>query len=448
MHAWQAFLEAQERELGKVTVDKWLKPLKLVHFDACNIYLEAQDSFQVLWFDEHIRPKLDVLLNNNNTPIEVHLKTVAAAGQGGRKGNGKDRDSSPPKFSLSFDSLDPTATFENFVPSPQHELIYKLLTRLSENQESEDLGEFNPVYLHGGSGVGKTHLLMAAAEAMRRRGLLVNYTRAETFTQHLVSAIRASQMHTFREAYRKIDALIIDDLDVIGGKAATQEEFFHTFNTLHVAGKQIILAAQASPQELSDMEPRLVSRFEWGIVLPVDPPDRETMVEIAHKKAIALDCPLNKPMLSFLVDSFSNTNSITRAIEALLLRTHLQLNQGKRHSPTTLSVETAKHLLSDLLKEEQEQKLDANKIVASVAKHYGIRIEDVLSKSQSKECVLPRKLAMYLCRLRLKMPFTQIGKFFTRDHSTVMSSVKAIEKSINISGNELASAAASINKLL
>lgn len=310
MKAWDNFLAVQETEVGAEVVAKWLRPLKVVKFDACNLYLEAKDSFHAMWFEEHVRPKLQTrLLNNNGRRIMVHLAVAGAPDKTGSqkgKGNKAQAAAAPTPFSLAYDTLDPYCTLERFVVSEANELVFRLVSEVTGFDASQGTVEasrrvlctFNPIYLHGPTGSGRTHLMMAMAHALRHQRMNVVYARAETFTQHVVSAIRAGEMRTFRQAYRDIDALLLDDVHVFSRKGATQEELFHTFNTLHVAGKQIILSAHCSPQELQLIEPRLVSRFEWGIVLPVEALGREGSAQALHAKADALHFPLSSAMSS------------------------------------------------------------------------------------------------------------------------------------------------------
>lgn len=458
MRAWEEFLSHQEKELGKEIVDKWLRPLKVVRFDACNLYLEASDSFKALWFEEHIRLKAQTrLFNNNRKQIKVHIAVanLKETSTLKRKKNSKVSIATP-TFSLRFDEIDPEAQFDTFLPSQNNLLAYKLLTETS-GLNSETLASlnpttlppmFNPIYLCGRSGTGKTHLLMATANALKKAGFSVLYVKAETFTEHVVNAIRTGEMQTFRKAYRNIDALLIDDIEVFSRKGATQEELFHTFNTLHVENKLIILSASSAPQELKFIEPRLVSRFEWGIVIPLQMSDKEAMRHILLRKAEKIDFPLDEKVISFLLDTFGNNNkTLLRALEALVLRTHL--NQGLGHPPTLpLSLKTAQNFLIDLIQEEEKAVLTPGKIIRTVSEYYGIRMDDILSKSQARECVLPRQIAMHLCREKLNLPFMKIGDIFSRDHSTVMTSVKQIQKGIESKSQEIAGSIKAILKLL
>ncbi|KIC73835.1 Chromosomal replication initiator protein DnaA 1 [Neochlamydia sp. EPS4] len=448
MHAWNEFLALQEIELGSETVHKWLKSLRIIRFDAANLYLEAKDSFQALWFEEHMRQKiLTKFVNNNNKKIKVHLSVANSLPRKAKSSSLKSAAlSSHAPFALCFDELDPYCTFEHYVSSEKNILVEKLLLSLAHSGPSKELGTFNPIFIHGSSGAGKTHLLMATAQALRSQGLHVLYSRAETFTEHVVSAIRVGEMSIFRQAYRNSDVLIIDGVQEFSKKGATQEEFFHTFNTLHLDNKQIILSANCSPAELTYIEPRLVSRFEWGVVLNLFPLSKEELALAIRKKAQFFNFPLHAKIIEFLLDNFpSSSKALIRALEALVLRSHLN-EQMAKHSTVGITVPIAKQILSDLLIEEKQYVLTPDKIIKSIAEIFGIKAEDILGKAQSRDCVFPRQLAMYLCRQTLQMPFTKIGDIFSKDHSTVMSSVRLIKKGMEMNDKDIISAYQSIQK--
>ena len=418
MKLWDAFLQRQEKELGPHTVAKWLKSLKVLQFDAANLYLEAKDPFHISWFEEHVRPKLSRQLLNNQKRIKVHLSLPT---EPPKKQRAKPSVASP--FTLTFDSLDPQCTFENFIVSEANLLPYRLLSKVVEEPAL-----FNPIFIHGGAGSGKTHLLMATANSFHSSGKKVIYVRGETFTGHVVAAIRAGEMSHFRQAYRNSDLLIIDDADIFSRKTATQEELFHTFNALHLANKQILISAHSPPGELQFIEPRLISRFEWGVVLPLDSLKGEEIGQLLEKKTKALHFPLHPKALAFLMETFvSGTKSLQQALQALMLRSHLS---HKAQTSTQLTIPQIRQLLADLILEEEKATLTPEKIIQSVAEQFGIRSEDILSKAQTRDCVLPRQIAMALCRSELKLAFIKIGEIFERDHSTVMTSVKAVQKAI------------------
>jgi len=393
MKEWEQFLSRLEEEMGSLR--EWTP--KVVRFDAGNLYLEARDSFQLNWFEEHIRPRLKGFLNYNQRPIKVHVGAE-------KKGAFKKEERRP--LSFSADPLDLEMALENFLPSEQNLVAYQLLT---------EMNSFNPIYLYGPSGVGKTHLLMGTALALQKKGKRVFFVRAATFTEHVVQAIRLGQMQQFRKVYRDIDALAIDDIHLFSRKTATQEEFFHTFNTLHMMGRLILISANGPPMQLSEIEPRLLSRFEWGISLGLKQSDPSLILE---KKAALWKMPLTEELKQFLLEKFPRNPIL--ALQALTLR-----SKG-----TLVHCAMAERLLADLLEKERENQLTPEKLIREVASHYGVTSADLLGKSQTRECALPRQVAMYLCRKRLKMPFQAIGRLFGRDHSTVMSSVKQIQKGI------------------
>lgn len=439
MQQWEKFVNAQEEELGAKTVEKWLRSLRILRYDSCNLYLEAKDTFQLLWFEEHVRKKVNAtLVNGNQKKIKVHI-SLANQHKVQKKGKKTTEQPAPkPTITLTFDSLDPLCKFDHFIVVDANQLTHKLLCKISHDEN--DTTQYNPVYIFGGSGTGKTHLLMAAAQALKGKHQNVNYVRAETFTEHVVTAIRSAQMGLFRQTYRNSDVLLIDDVHLFAGKGATQEELFHTFNALHLAGKQIILSSNCSPAELKHIEPRLVSRFEWGIVLPLEPLNQEALQKALITKSTALEFPLPEKVVEFLLAHFgTNTKSLIRAIEALILRTHLENDHKKKNPSQALTVAMTKTLLADLLKEAQEKTLTTEQIIKRISEHFDIRAEDILGAGRTRDFVLPRHLAMYLCRKKLKLPYSQIGEVFSRDHSTVMSSIKLIQNGVENYDPEIAS---------
>lgn len=440
MQVWEEFLLRLEQDLGVETVKKWLRSLKLLRYDACNLYLEAKDSFQALWFEEHIRPKVVAsFVNNNHKKIRVHIAIATRQNQlstaSPKPNNIRKSPKEIPPFHLTFDTIDPLCTFENFIIHSTNEVTTRVL---KENSSS-----FNPIYLFGSTGSGKTHLLMSLARQLSSLGKKVIYARTETFTHHVVSAIRNGEMHAFRQAYRNIDALLLDDVHVLARKGATQEELFHTFNTLHLNGQRIILASKCPPGELQEIEPRLISRFEWGIVLPLESPVEKELLPVLNQKAKALEYPLSPKVAEFLIEAFpSSPKAVIRALEALILRSHVEHDHYLQFKPMTMQL--AKHYLADLLLAEKQHALSPEKIIQASAEQFGIKAEDILGEAQTRECTHPRQIAMFLCRHHLKLPFEAIGEIFGRDHSTVMSSVNLVKKSIDTRRGDYATVVSSI----
>jgi chromosomal replication initiator protein len=319
-------------------------------------------------------------------------------------------------------------TAENFIVSPSNQILSSLLTTA---KQPEWKSEFNPLFFYGASCCGKTHLLQAFAHNFQNQNLHVLYIKAETFTENVVHAIRTGNMQDFRKEHRHADVLIVDDVEHFAKKSATQEEFFHTFNTLHSQGKQILLSADTSPSLLQNIEPRLISRFEWGLVLPIHKLEKEQIIRMLKTRCKTLSFPLSEAVLHFLLETFSsNIKSLQKSLEALVLRTtHVR--------SSSLTVSQVKDILSDLMEYEKKNALNPHQIVNCVSSFFSLSPEEVLSKSQTHECTLPRQIAMFLCRSELKMPFTKIGEHFKRDHSTVMTSVRSVEDKIQKQDKEL-----------
>lgn len=401
MQVWDSFLSLLEKDLGLQAIDKWVRSLDVVSFDARNLYLQTDDPLKITWFNEYVRPLLKKgLFNNNGREIRVHLRPKEVKETQSLK---------TPSFLISSNRLDPELSFEHFVLSEGNKVPYRLLT-------DDPTPDFNPIYLYGEKHTGKTHLLQAFANKMISEGKKAFYVRAETFTSHVVQAIRLGKMIEFRNIYRNIDVLLVDDIDFLGGKSATQEEFFHTFNALQTVGKQIVISGSKTPPQLSDIEQRLLSRFEWGVTLEVKRGNPKEILSL-KAKLWKLDC--SNDLLNYLSENFPDDPLVP--LQALTLR-----SKGKE-----LTIDSAKALLKDLIAKQEIGALTFEKILKKVSTHFGVTPEDLLGKSQMRETAYPRQIAMYITREELKLPFQKIGKLFGRDHSTVMTSIKQIKKGID-----------------
>lgn len=400
MKAWNQFCESINDKFGRDACRPWLSGCKVIKFDARNLYLELRDAFVRQWFDQYIRPLLnDKLRSESGHAIKVHITLAGLAPKEQSKPTPK------PTFKYLPDLTPSEMSFDTFISDS---IAPKLLKELLENQT-----QFNPVFLYGPPGSGKTHLLTAFANAMKG----AFYVHAQTFTEHVVNAMRTSDMDNFRNTYRNIKALLVDDISILKGRSATQEEFFHTFNALHTAGVQIIVTSRQLPQELMGIEKRLISRFEWGLTLTIEPPTQTELSQILSSRVDLCD-----DANSYVIKHFDTSSKLAKAIEALHLRAHME------NITAPLTELKVAQLLSDLIEQQKKTMLAPQTIVKAVADHFEIRSEDLLGRSQSKECTLPRQIAMFFIRNKLKMPYSKIGEHFDRDHSTVMASCKSIEK--------------------
>lgn len=427
MKSWEDLLSSLEPEIGQETVSQWLRSMKIIRFDAANLYLEAT-PFQQTWFEEQILPRVrSRFCNNNQRPIKIHFESPLSETNDplnhktkpkklpidpNSNLNGKTSD----KVQIEPSPLDPEFSLDRFIASSANSIPIEMAKEIAQTGKTV----FNPVFFFGPSGCGKTHLLMAIAQKLQQSGQKVFYVNAQTFTEHFVRAIRFGHMDQFRNAYRDIDILLMDDIHILARRSASQEEFFHTFNTLHTLEKQIILSAQTSPSQLQDIEPRLISRFEWGIAVNIERPDPSTLHQILVQKAEYLGLPASSELIDFLLKRFqSKPTAPIDALHTLAIRSQ-DFNQAN-----------AEKILTDLLEKESNITISTEMILKETAACFGIRVEDITGKSQTREFAKPRQIAMYLCRNVLNMPFQTIGRIFDRDHSTVMSSVKQVQEAID-----------------
>jgi len=317
--------------------------------------------------------------------------------------------------------IDPRFTFENFVVGSSNEFCYAACRAVADKPGES----YNPLYIHGGVGLGKTHLINAVAnELMRKDHIKIAYRTGERFTNELISAIRNGATHQFREQYRKVDVLIIDDVQFIAGKTSTQEEFFHTFNALHEVHKQIILVSDRSPREMSHLEERLRSRFNWGLVADIQPPNLETRLAILSSKADLAGIKLDKEV-SYLLGSRITNN--VRELEGALTR----LTAYARLTDKPINMDMARHVLRDQLQEDLRT-VSVEDIQKGVANYYKIRLQDMMSKKRNRAVAFPRQIAMYASKELTSLSLPEIGeKFGGKDHTTILYAHRKIDKMRN-----------------
>ncbi len=437
MQLWENFLNSLENEIGKEIVDKWLRPFKIVHFDALSLVLKAQDSFQALWFEEHIRAKArDYLKNSKEKPLKIKIEVEE---------NKEELPSSSnvaATLECNYDPLNPSYTFENFILWEKNFLTFQIFSELvgfdfstyNYDPDNSQQGIYNPIYLHGEIGSGKTHLLHATTLAMQKQNIHVLYVKAETFTEHMIKAMRIGQMQKFRDTYRNSDVFIVDNIEHFANKTATQEEFFHTFNHYHTSGKQVILASKLAPKKLEKIEPRLVSRFEWGIVVSLEELIQDKLPLFLLKKMDLYQLALSKELKDYLLSTFKKPSLLEKALETLSFKSDLE---NRSSFGRVFHLDEGRAIVHKLKEDFNQKSLSCDGIIEAVLDTFDVNREEILGKSQTKEAVLPRQLAMYLLRNKLKMPYVKIGKVFARDHSTVISSVRLIAKGIKNKENKI-----------
>jgi chromosomal replication initiator protein len=405
---WSILQKQLQQELDPEEFATWFLPLKVRDEGKDRLVLVAPNSRFLHTLEESYRPTLDRALSGLHGPrFEVLFLLEEEDGHE----VSTDEILSPSHFN-------PRYLFKTFVVGKSNEFAHAAAKAVAENPSHS----YNPLFLYGGVGLGKTHLLHAIGhEILRNRPQLrVLYLVAEQFVNELINSIRFDRMPAFRERYRTIDVLMIDDVQFIANKERTQEEFFHTFNTLYTSQKQIILSSDSSPRNIPTLEERLRSRFEWGLIADIQPPDLETKVAILQRKAYLENVTLPDEVAEFIAQQ---VRSNIRELEGLLTRVIAYSSLVGR----PLSAALAKETLKDILPEEGK-KPNATEIIKVVARHYDLKIADIKSKSNSQQVVFPRKVAMYLLRHLAQLSFPEIGKLFNdKHHSTVMYSVRDIE---------------------
>ncbi len=422
MNAWSQFLNDLERIIGQKAVARWLRPLRIASFDARNLYLDADDPFQIHWFYEQVDAQLlSRLQAPSGAAIKLHFSVKGRSFD--RLQKKRDSQAERPTTPFKGSHLDPHALLECFWTDDTPHFPLQVIKEWVKKPSPLSLGEDNPLYLYGPLGCGKTHLLAGIAHALKARGLRPFYIHAQTFVEHVVHAFRSSLLQAFRSLYRSIDVLLIDDVHLLARKTGTQEEFFHTFNRLYEDKRPIVMTAHCPAQKLEEIEERLISRFEWGLALPCPTPSKALKKMVIRERSRRFGLNLEPSAHDFLLETFRPLPTLIRALEALALR-------GQHILPAPMTKTTLLTLLKDLITTESAHILSPQVIIECVARYFDLKSEDILSRSQRKECTLPRQIAMYLCRDKLSLPYMKIGKLFSRDHSTVMSSTKLIAKAL------------------
>lgn len=315
-------------------------------------------------------------------------------------------------------NLNPRYTFDAFVVGANNELAYAAAQAVARRPGAA----YNPLFVYGGVGLGKTHLLQAIGNVVVSRGLRVRYVALETFMHELISAIQTKATHIFKERYRNVDVLIVDDIQFIVGREKTQDEFFHTFNELYGSGKQIVISSDRAPKSISTLEERLRSRFEGGMIADIGPPDLETRIAILRAKCASRGPTVPEVCLAYIA---AQVSSNIRELEGMLNRVlaHCDL----RGMPATL--ETTKEVLASVLEKPKHRIIRTERIIETVSQYYSLRPADLIGDSRRKEVVRPRQIAMYLLRMENGFSFPTIGHSFGgKDHTTVMHACGKIEE--------------------
>ena len=409
--------ELLKDETTKISYETWIKNLEIQNADNGNIVLVASSSFQ----KEAIYSRYHDLLTNTFNFITNKDCNVSIIS--------KDEIESDDSMSSDFSSnlgnsnptLNPKYTFDTFVVGNNNRFAHAAALAVAEAPATS----YNPLFLYGGVGLGKTHLMHAIGNSILRKNKNANilYVTSEKFTNQLINSIKDNSNEQFRNKHRNIDVLLIDDIQFIAGKERVQEEFFHTFNALHESGKQIILSSDRPPKEIQLLEDRLKSRFEWGLIADIQSPDYETRLAILRKKAQLDNINIDGEILSNIATKIdTNIRELEGTLNKLIAKASLT------NSPIT--AEMAEKAINDIIA-QQEKVFSAEFVQETVAKYFNIDAKDIRGSKRNNEVAFPRQIAMYLCRKVAQMSLPQIGKDFgKRDHTTVMHACNKIEQEI------------------
>ncbi len=414
---WEAALDQLRNRLGKQSFETGIKPVKFCQGRNGEFIIEVPSKFFRDWLVEHfLDPIQDVLtsLTGQNARITVVINDELQKSRPVEKQPHREASASQ-----KINNLIPKYTFDNFVVGASNQFAHAASLAVA-NQPGE---HYNPLFIYGGVGLGKTHLVNAIGHKIfeRRPALKVVYLSSESFMNELIASLRRDKMDEFKVRFRHIDVLILDDVQFLAGKERTQEEFFHTFNSLYESHRQIVITSDKFPKEIPDLEDRLRNRFEWGLIADIQPPDMETRVAILQKKAEVEGVTLSHEVAIFLA---ANIDSNVRELEGSLTR----LGAFASLTKAPITVELAKEVLQNTLKGYHKE-LTVENIQKTICDYFNIKLGDLKAKRRTRNIALPRQVAMYLCRKHTATSFPVIGyKFGGRDHSTVIHASKAIEK--------------------
>ncbi|HEX9407305.1 MAG TPA: chromosomal replication initiator protein DnaA [Thermoanaerobaculia bacterium] len=415
MNVWKQVLDRLEQDIDRTEYVTWFAPTRFLAQKGDTLDVSVPSQRFVDAIHERYGPQLRSILNEvGSDELNLHFVPDASGGH-----SETPPIATPTATELPLSVFNPRYRFNTFVVGSSNQLAYAASLSIAENPS----GSFNPLFIYGGAGLGKTHLIQAIGQQMRDSSprLKVVYMSADSFVTELITSIRYDKMQQFRDRYRTVDALLLDDIQFLAGKERTQEEFFHTFNALYEAQRQIVFTSDAPPKDIPTLEERLRSRFEWGLIADIQPPDLETKVAILRKKAEEkkVDCPHDVAL--FIAE---RVRSNIRELEGHLNRiTAFASLTGNR-----ITVDLAKEALKDLLTKENKP-ITGPEIVKVVAAHYGLKVSDLKSKSNARTIAFPRQVAMYLCKELTDLSYPEIGRLFNdKHHSTVMYSVDKIDQ--------------------
>jgi chromosomal replication initiator protein len=419
---WDQILDRIESKVGRHPFHTWFKPTSLLEDAGHQVLIRVPNLLFTEWLSKHYSMVLAEALRDVGRP-DVELMFVpddemATPFQGG--GSTARKPDEPLVVVPSAPAgLNPRYTFETFIVGPSNQFAHAACRAVAEAPSRS----YNPLFIYGGVGLGKTHLMHAIGQYVlqHHKTFKLTYISSERFMNEMINAVRYDRILDFRERYRSVDVLLVDDIQFVSGKEGTQNEFFHTFNALHDAQKQIVISSDRPPHEITALEERLRSRFEWGLIADIQPPDIETRIAILKKKAETEVVPLPDNVAMYIA---SRIKSNIRELEGSLIRLIAYASLTGRG----LTLELAQEVLRNVL-DHDEKALTIEQIQKFVAEYYQLKLGDLKSRNNSKSIAMPRQVAMYLCKSLTQASLPEIGRSFGgKHHSTVIHSIKKVEE--------------------
>lgn len=417
---WSKACKHLAETLSKDVFDRWIAVIEPQSLKNDTLILTVANDFYQTWLEENYLPLIRSAIATVSG-VELDIRFAV---------DSKRRDIPEPVLAKPEATREPTAaprgktsiglngkyTFDSFVVGPSNSFAHAAALAVAESPARA----YNPLFIYGGVGLGKTHLMQAIGHyVVPRNKAAVCYISSETFTNDYIDALQKKALVQFRKKYRGIDLLLIDDIQFLAGKERMQEEFFHTFNTLFENHKQIVLTCDRPASEIAGLEQRLVSRFEWGLVTELESPDVETRIAILRKKQIELNLSLPDDVVTYMAE---HVRSNIRRLEGALIRVASYASLTGKES----TIESIEYLLRDTLDQEQHEALTAEVVQRTVAEYYDIRLGDMTSKQRPQSIAFPRQVAMYLCRTMTKHSLPAIGNAFGRNHATVLHACRLV----------------------
>ena len=426
---WDAILNhvMVEHEVSKVSFDTWLQPLKVHSFENNIVTILVDDQMKINYIQKKYTLPIKVAIAEL-TGLDCSLDFILPENIKTQETKAKDVEKT--NLLLEKANLNPRYTFDTFVVGKNNNFAHAASLAVAESP-----GEvYNPLFIYGGVGLGKTHLMHSIAHFILDQDpeKKVLYVTSETFTNEVIDNIRSGNsaaMSKFRDKYRNIDVLLIDDIQFIIGKESTQEEFFHTFNSLHSAKKQIIISSDKPPKDMEILEERFRSRFEWGLIADITLPDYETRMAILHKKEELEGYNISEEVIKYIATNIkSNIRELEGAFNKVMASSKLEKKE--------VTLELAEEALKDIISPGEQKIITPEYIISIVAEHYHVTVADLCGNKRSSKIVMPRQIAMYLCREIIDTSLKTIGKNLgDRDHTTVMHGIEKIENELKTNDN-------------